>query len=116
MVMEMVSVFIEAVPANVLIAKAVCSDNSDSNGSYVNFGPQIRLRADKKLVLNRETIERAISRRLTENEWQSVTLNHTGAITKLGHSEIIFEDSEESEFIDAYWDKRLEQLKKDFND
>ncbi len=108
----MVSVFIEAVPANVLIAKAVCEDNRGMNGSYVNFGALIRIKADKKLVLKREIIERAINRGLTENEWQSVALNHTGTITKLAHNEIIFEESEESVVIDAYWDKRLAQLEK----
>jgi len=112
----MVSVFIDAVPANVLIAKAVCEDNRGNNGSYVDIGALIRIKADKKLVLKRENIEQAISRGLTENEWQSVTLNHTGTITESGHSELIFEDSAESEVIDAYWDKRLAQLEKDFND
>lgn len=97
-----------------LIAKAVCDDNRSSNGSYVHFGALIRLRGDKKLVLNREHIEHAISRGLTENEWQSVTLNHTGRITKMVRTEIIFEDSAESGMMDSYWDERLARLGKGF--
>jgi hypothetical protein len=110
----MVSVFIEAVPANVLIAKAVCEDNrGGNNANYTCFGMQIRIRGDKKLVLKREIIEQAIGRGLTENEWQSVTWNYIGTITKSEQNEIVFEDSAESEIMDAYWDKRLESFKKE---
>ena len=108
----MVSVFIEAVPANVRIAKAVCEDNRGNNAHYTSFGLLIRLRGDKKLVLRRGIIEEAIGRRLTENEWQSVTWNYLGAITRSKHNEIVFEDSEESEVMDAYWDKQMERYKK----
>ena len=101
----MVSVFIEAVPANLLIAKAVCDDNKNNNADYSDFGMQIRIRADKKLVLKR-------GRGLTETEWQSVTLNHIGAISKFEQNEIVFVDSEESRVLDEYWDKRLKNLKK----
>ena len=107
----MVSVFIEAVPANMRIAKAVCEDNKNNNADYVHFGMQIRIRGGKKLVLKRAIIEAAIGRELTENEWQSVTWNHIGTITKSEQNELIFEDSAESEVIDAYWDKRLESYK-----
>ena len=107
----MVSVFIEAVPVNLLIAKAVCEDNRDNHADYTPFGMLIRIRGDKKLVLKRAIIEEAIGRELTENEWQSVTWNHTGTITKLDQNELVFEDSAESEIIDAYWDKRLQSYK-----
>ena len=108
----MVSVFIEAVPANLLIAKAVCDDNKNNNADYSDFGMQIRIRADKKLVLKRALVEHAIGRGLTETEWQSVTLNHIGAISKFEQNEIVFVDSEESRVLDEYWDKRLKNLKK----
>lgn len=107
----MVSVFIEAVPANLLIAKAVCAYNRGNHANYIAFGMLIRIRGDKKLVLKRAVIEEAIGRELTENEWQSVTWNHIGGISKLEQEEIVFEDSEESKVLDAYWDKRLERLK-----
>jgi len=110
----MVSVFIEGVPMNLRIAKAVCEDNRDRNASYIRFGFQIRIKASEKLVLNRASLERAIERALTDDEWLSVTWNHTGRITKLERCEIIFEDSEESEMLDAYWDMRLSALKGDF--
>ncbi len=107
----MVSVFIEAVPANLLIAKAVCNDNEVNNANFIHFGMLIRIRGDKKLVLKRVVIEEAIGRELTENEWQSVTWNYIGTITKSEQNELIFEDSAESEIMDAYWDKRLESYK-----
>jgi hypothetical protein len=109
----MVSFFLEAVPANVLIARAICSDNVDKNASYICFGALIRIRGDKKLVLKRDVVEQAIGRALTENEWQSVTWNYIGAISKSGRTEIVFVDSEESRVLDEFWDKRLENLKKD---
>lgn len=108
----MVSVFLEAVPANMLVARAVCTDNEANKASYTCFGPLIRIRGEKKLVLNRAIIEQAIGRALTENEWQSVTWNYLGAITRSKHNEIVFEDSEESEVMDAYWDKQMERYKK----
>ncbi|MCW7073367.1 MAG: hypothetical protein OCU20_05715 [Methanophagales archaeon] len=110
----MVSVFIEGVPMNLRIAKAVCEDNRDRNASYIRFGLQIRIKASEKLVLNRASLERAIERALTDDEWASVAWNHTGRITKLERGEIIFEDSEESEMLDAYWDMRLSALKEGF--
>jgi hypothetical protein len=108
----MVSFFLEAVPANVLIARAICSDNEDNNASYICFGALIRIRGDKRLVLKRGIVEQAIDRALTENEWQSVTWNHIGAISKFGRTEIVFENSEESRVLDEFWDKRLENVKK----
>jgi len=108
----MVSVFLEAVPANMLVARAVCKDNGDSNATFVHFGMMIRIRGDKKLVLNREIIEQAIGRGLTENEWQSVMWNYIGVISKAEQNEIVFEDSEESKVMDEYWDKQLENLKR----
>ncbi len=109
----MVSVFIEAVPANLSIAKAVCDYNRSrgNHADYTAFGMQIRIRGDKKLVLKRAIVEEAIGRELTENEWQSVSWNYVGTITRSGQSELIFEDTEESKILDAYWDKRLESLK-----
>ncbi len=106
----MVSVFIDAVPANLLIAKAVCAYNRDNHADYTPFGMLIRIRGDKKLVLNRMIIEEAIGRELTENEWQSATWNYIGTITKLEQNELIFENSAESEIMDAYWDKRLKSF------
>lgn len=108
----MVSVFLEAVPANMLVARAVCKDNEDNTAAFVHFGMMIRIRGDKKLVLNREIIEQAIGRGLTENEWQSVTWNYIGVISKSEQKEIVFEDSEESKVMDEYWDKQLERIKK----
>ena len=109
----MVSVFIEAVPANLSIAKAICDYNRSrgNHADYTAFGMQIRIRGDKKLVLKRAIVEEAIGRELTENEWQSVSWNYVGTITRSGQSELIFEDSEESKILDAYWDKRLERYK-----
>lgn len=107
----MVSVFLEAVPANQLVARAVCKDNEANNATFLHFGMMIRIRGDKKLVLNREIIEEAIGRALTENEWQSVMWNYIGTISKAGQNEIIFEDSEESKVMDEYWDKQIELIK-----
>ena len=109
----MVSVFIEAVPANLSIAKAICDYNHSrgNHADYTAFGMQIRIRGDKKLVLKRAIVEEAIGRELTENEWQSVSWNYVGTITRSGQSELIFEDTEESKILDAYWDKRLKSFK-----
>ena len=107
----MVSVFLEGIPLNLRIAKAVCEDNRDRNASYTWFGLQIRIRASEKLVLNRASLERAIERALTDDEWLSAAWNHTGRITKFEREEMIFEDSEESEMLDSYWDTRLSALK-----
>ncbi len=95
-----------------LIARAICSDNVANNASYISFGALIRIRGDNRLVLKRAIVEQAIGRVLTENEWQSVTWNHIGAISKSGRTEIVFEDSEESRVLDEFWDKRLEHVKK----
>jgi len=107
----MVSVFLEAVPANMLVARALCKDNEDNNATFFCFGMLIRIRGDKKLVLNREIIETALGRGLTENEWQSVTWNYIGLISKSEQNEMVFEDSEESKVLDEYWDKQLESVK-----
>ncbi|MHC1599433.1 MAG: hypothetical protein ACXQS5_01225 [Candidatus Methanospirareceae archaeon] len=107
----MVSVFLEAVPANMLVARAVCKDNEANNATFFCVGMLIRIRGDKKLVLNRAIIERAIGRGLTENEWQSVTWNYIGVISKSAQNELVFEDSEESKVMDEYWDKQLASLK-----
>ena len=107
----MVSVFLDAVPANLLVARAVCGNNEANNATFFCVGMLIRIRGDKKLVLNREIIERAIGRELTENEWQSVTWNYIGVISKAAQNELVFEDSEESKVMDEYWDKRLESCK-----
>lgn len=106
----MVSVFLEAVPANLLAARAVCNDNKDNNATYTCFGLMIRIRGDKRLVLKRGVIEEAIGRGLTENEWQSVTWIYIGAISKSEQNEVVFEDSEESKIVDRYWDDQLEKV------
>lgn len=106
----MVSVFLEAVPANLLAARAVCNDNKDNNANYTCFGLMIRIRGDKRLVLKRGVIEEAIGRGLTENEWQSVTWIYIGAISKFEQNEVVFEDSEESKIVDRYWDDQLEKV------
>lgn len=122
----MVSVFLEAVPANLLAARAVCEDpeNRANNATHTHFGMLIRVKADKRLVVRRSVLEDAIGRGLTENEWQSVTWNFIGKIAKSEskskskserrdeQDEFVFEDSEESAVLDAYWDKRLADLKK----
>jgi hypothetical protein len=107
-----VSFFLEAVPANILIARAVCSNNRDNKADYTCFGTLIRIRGSKKLILKRAIVEQAIGRALTENEWQSVAWNYIGAISKMEQNEIIFEDSDDSKVLDEYWDKQLERLKK----
>jgi hypothetical protein len=107
----MVSVFLEAVPANMLVAEAVCNDNKDNNANYTCFGMMIRIRGDERLVLKRGVIEEAIGRGLTENEWQSVTWIYIGAISKFEQNEAVFEDSEESKVVDRYWDDQLESIK-----
>ncbi|MCW7071790.1 MAG: MmoB/DmpM family protein [Methanophagales archaeon] len=122
----MVSVFLEAVPANLLAARAVCEDpeNRANNATHTHFGMLIRVKADKRLVVRRSVLEDAIGRGLTENEWQSVTWNFIGKIAKSEskseskserrdeQDEFVFEDSEESAVLDAYWDKRLADLRK----
>ena len=108
----MVSVFLDAIPANVRAARALCNDNEENNAMFFNVGMLIRIRGDKKLILKREVIDGAIGRGLTENEWQSIMWNYIGVITKSSHSEIVFEDSEESTIMDEYWDKQLERIKK----
>ncbi len=121
----MVSVFLEAVPANLLAARAVCEDpeNRANNATHTHFGMLIRVKADKRLVVRRSVLEDAIGRGLTENEWQSVTWNFIGKIAKSEskskskserrdeQDEFVFEDSEESAVLDAYWDKRLADFK-----
>jgi hypothetical protein len=104
----MVSVLIGLTPLNELIAKEICEDNKDSHASYERHGGMIRITGEKKLVLNRGRIERAIGRELDEVEWMSVTWNHYGSIEKLESNEIIFVDSEESEA----WDKLFERFKR----
>jgi len=123
----MVSVFLEAVPANLLAARAVCEDpeNRANNATHTHFGMLIRVKADKRLVVRRSVLEDAIGRGLTENEWQSVTWNFIGKIAKSEskskskskserrdeQDEFVFEDTEESAVLDAYWDKRLADFK-----
>ncbi|MDI6885097.1 MAG: MmoB/DmpM family protein [archaeon] len=109
----MVSVFLEAVPANILVAEAVCNDNKDNNANYTCFGMMIRIRGDKRLILKRGVIEEAIGRGLTENEWQSVTWLYIGSISKCEQNEAVFEDSEESKVVDRYWDDQLESIKRE---
>lgn len=108
----MVSVFLEAVPANMLAAKALCKDNEANNATFLHFGMMLRIRGDKELVLNRGVIEEAIGRGLTENEWQSVTWNYIGVISKFDQAVAVFVDSEESKVMDEYWDKQVELFKK----
>jgi hypothetical protein len=108
----MVSVFLDAIPANVRAARALCNDNEENNAMFFCAGMLIRIRGDKKLVLKRAVIDEAIGRGLTENEWQSILWNYIGVIAKSSHNEIIFEDSEESKVMDEYWDKQLERIKK----
>ena len=111
-VMTMVSVFLDAIPPNVLAARALCKDNEESNATFVCFGMLIRIRGDKRLVLKRGIIEEAIGRGLTENEWQSIMWHYIGVIAKAEEHELVFEDSEESKAMDAYWDEQLERIKK----
>lgn len=108
----MVSVFLAAIPANVRAAQAICEANEAHNATYISFGTLLRIRGDNKLVFDREIIERAVGRGLTEDEWRSITWNYIGAISKSDHSEIVFEDSEESNVVDEYWDKQVEGLKR----
>jgi hypothetical protein len=108
----MVSVFLDAIPANVRAAQALCGDNEENHATFFNAGMLIRIRGDKKLVLKREVIDEAIGRGLTENEWQSIMWNYIGVIAKSSHNEIVFEDSDESKVMDEYWDKQLERIKK----
>jgi hypothetical protein len=107
----MVSVFLDAIPANVRAARALCRDNEDNNATFVCFGMLIRIRGDKRLVLRREVIEGAIGRGLTENEWQSIMWHYIGVISKAEENELVFEDSEESKTMDEHWDEQLERVK-----
>ena len=102
--------FLEAVPANMLAARALCRDNEASNARFIHLGMLIRIRGDEKLVVNRGIIEGAIGRGLTENEWQSITWHYIGAISKFDQDELVFVDSEESRVIDEYWDKQIELI------
>jgi len=106
----MVSVFLEYVPANILVARAVCNDNRDNNATYICFGMMIRIWGAKKLVLKRGIIEAAIGRGLTENEWESVTWIYIGTISKFAENEVVFEDSEVSKVVDRFWDEKLERI------
>ena len=108
----MVSVFLEYVPANILVARAVCNDNRDNNATYTCFG-MIRIRGDKRLVLKRGIIEAAIGRGLTENEWESVAWIYIGTIAKFEENEVVFEDSEESKSVDRFWDEKLECIRRE---
>jgi hypothetical protein len=108
----MVSVFLDAIPANVRAARALCRDNEDNHATFVCFGMLIRIRGDKRLVLRREVIEGAIGRELTEYEWQSIMWHHTGVIAKAEETELVFEDSEESKPVDEYWDEQLARVVK----
>lgn len=106
----MVSVFLEHVPANLLVARAVCTDNRDSNATYTCFGMMIRICGIHKLVLRRGIIEDAIGRGLTENEWKSVTWLYIGTISKFEENEVVFEDTDESRVVDQFWDEKLAQI------
>jgi hypothetical protein len=106
----MVSVLLEYVPANLLVARAVCSDNRDNHATYTCFGMMIRIRGDKRLVLRRDVIEAAIGRGLTENEWASVTWMYVGTVATFEPDVAVFEDSEESKVVDRFWDEKLERI------
>ena len=107
----MVSVFLEAIPANMRAAQALCEDNAANNATFCCFGMLIRIRGDPKLVFKRAVIEAAVGRALTENEWESITLNYLGVITQADRAILVFENSAESKVMDAYWDKQLARLK-----
>ena len=107
----MVSVFLEAIPANMRAAQALCEDNTANNATFCCFGMLIRIRGDERLVFKREVIEAAVGRGLTENEWESIMLNYLGVITQADRAVLVFENSAESKVMDAYWDKRLARLK-----
>ncbi|MCW3135868.1 MAG: MmoB/DmpM family protein [Canidatus Methanoxibalbensis ujae] len=109
-VMKMVSVFIEAIPLNMAIARAICNDNRSNNAYFERYSGIIRIRGDGKLILKRRVIEGAIGRALTENEWDSVTFNYIGVISKYDDDEIVFEDTEESKERDQYWDMLVERV------
>ncbi|OYT64772.1 hypothetical protein B6V00_05405 [ANME-1 cluster archaeon ex4572_4] len=97
----MVSVFLEAVPANLLAARAVCEDpeNRANNATHTHFGMLIRVKADKRLVVRRSVLEDAIGRGLTENEWQSVTWNFIGKIAKSESKSKSERRDEQDEFV-----------------
>ncbi|RZN37866.1 MAG: hypothetical protein EFT35_05500 [Methanophagales archaeon ANME-1-THS] len=105
----MVSVFLEYVPANLLVARAVCSDNQDNHATYTCFGMMIRIRGDNRLVLKRALIEAAIGRGLTEDEWASVTWLYIGTVATFAPDVAVFEDSDESKVMDRFWDEKLER-------
>ncbi len=106
----MVSVFLEAIPANLRAAQALCEANAADNATFFHVGMLIRIRGDERLIFKREVIEAAIGRALTENEWESITLNFLGEITKADRDVLIFENSAESKVMDEYWDKQLARL------
>lgn len=106
----MVSVFLEAIPANLRAAQALCVDNATDDATFFCFGMLIRIRGDERLVFKREVIEAAVGRGLTENEWESIMLNYLGVITKADRDVLIFENSAESKVMDEYWDKQLARL------
>jgi len=107
---EMVSVFLEAIPVNLAIARAICNDNRANNAYFERYGMIIRIRGEGKLVVRRRIIEGVIGRELTENEWDSVTFNYIGTISKFDDDEIVFEDSEDSLEKDRYWDTLVERV------
>ena len=106
----MVSVFLDAIPVNLAIARAICNDNRANNAYFERYGMIIRIRGEGKLVVRRRIIEGVIGRELTENEWDSVTFNYIGTISKFDDNEIVFEDSEDSLEKDRYWDTLVERV------
>jgi hypothetical protein len=107
----MVSVFLDAIPANIRAARAVCKDNEAQSASYLSFGTLLRIRGEEQLVIRRETLESAVGRALTETEWESVTWHYIGVIAKRDREELIFEDSADSKAVDEFWDRQIAQLK-----
>ena len=106
----MVSVFLEAIPVNLAIARAICNDNRANNAYFERYGMIIRIRGEGKLVVKRRIIEGVIGRELTENEWDSVAFNYIGTISKFEDDEIVFEDAEASLEKDRYWDTLVERV------
>jgi hypothetical protein len=106
----MVSVFLEAIPANLRAAEALCEDNAANNATFCCVGMLIRIRGDERLIFKRAVIEAAVGRGLTENEWESIMLNYLGVITQADRAVLVFENSAESKVMDEYWDKRLAGL------
>ena len=56
----MVSVFLEAIPVNLAIARAICNDNRANNAYFERYGMIIRIRGEGKLVVKRRIIEGVI--------------------------------------------------------